>query len=925
MADNNSTIIVDVKINTEEADKRAKDLVASIKNIQAEQAKLKKSGDQTSIAYTNNAQSLKNLQAEQKAYITISQNAAGSNNTLRAQLSLLTTQYNSLGREERNGTAEGKAYEAQIRSITDELKKNESAVGDNRRNVGNYADSLKKSHSTVTGFGEAIKQTGISFGFLPTSVARAGTAITNFVGAQRNVIQGFQTITQLQAEATAATEAAAIATEADALAQEQLAAGEITREAAEVVATTATIAQTTATEAQTIATEAATGATGLLKIALASTGIGLFILALGTLVTYFNSTNEGAKKVKVIIAEIGAVFQESLKTLGSYGKVIYDILSGNFAQFSTDLGKANDNLKGIVSNSIDAAKAAGLITVERQKLTKSERDYSTEKLKQQGIVELLTKKLRDANIPEQERTKLAQQAIGIRDQIFQKELGFAKQNESLVNKEQSLNSKKDLQAIADARNRVQEVINAHQNQVQTIENRESRLTATLDKEAKKRTAQEIKNLEEIARSKLASAAGILTAREQEFEKINLDIDKRVTLYRKYNNVVEQLEKERGAKLKELAEKYANEDTVIIQDALSKATDARIAMIQNSNDREDALRKQKNEKELSSIDKQILDVTAKIVKGEEDKNNVLGNLLNTKQTILDKQANEELDRIARTFLKEDDEQRKHLLTQNEAVNIEKSFADEKAKINDAVLSDYQNLFGGIADLFGKNSAAGKIAFAFQKGLAIAQIIINSELAKSAITLATATQVAEYSALGPFGIPFIAAAEGLGVAKTAEITLKEFFSVGLIAAQTVSAVVSGKALGGIQKPDFVSDGKGHVFPGYAKHDTINARLAEGEVVMTAGAARDPHTLNLLSAINVAYGGRDFSVPNTGRGYALGGTYSGSAQQSASNDIAGQIMVANSNMLNMLSNLKIYTAVTDINDGQNNYAKIVQSGNF
>lgn len=328
MADSSSTIIIDVKINAEEADKRAKDLVVSIKNIQAEQVKLKKSGDQNSIAYTNNVQSLKNLQAEQKAYITISQNAAGSNNALRAQLSLLTTQYNSLGKEERNGTAEGKAYEAQIRSITDELKKNESAVGDNRRNVGNYADSLKKSHSTVTGFGEAIKQTGISFGFLPTSVTRAGTAITNFVDIQRQQIQGFQQIKNLQTEATAATEAAVAATEADVIAQEQLAAGEITRGEAEVIGTAATNAQTTATEAQTIATEAAAGATGLLSLALKSTGIGFVIAAIASLVEYFGNTNEGAKKLQVVFAELKAVFQQISKVIAPIGKALFDAFSG---------------------------------------------------------------------------------------------------------------------------------------------------------------------------------------------------------------------------------------------------------------------------------------------------------------------------------------------------------------------------------------------------------------------------------------------------------------------------------------------------------------------------------------------------------------------------------------------------------------------
>jgi hypothetical protein len=986
MADNNSTIIVDVKINAEEADKRAKDLVASIKNIQAEQAKLKSSGDQTSIAYTNNAQSLKNLQAEQKAYITISQNAVGSNNTLRAQLSLLTTQYNSLGKEERDGTAEGKAYEAQIRSITDELKKNESAVGDNRRNVGNYADSLKKSHSTVTGFGDAIKQTGISFGFLPTSVARAGTAITNFVETQRQQIQGFQQIKKLQTEATAATEAAAAATEADAIAQEQLAAGEITRGEADVAATAATIAQTTATEAQTIATNAAAGATGLLSLALKSTGIGFVIAAIASLVEYFGNTNEGAKKLQVVFAELRAVFQQISKVIAPIGKALfdafsgtngidlftsalkaayiplktivtslYDLSQGNFKKAFSDLAagvvdfgenakkgilatiglgkdlannfeKAGQQANSVAKNLKDVAKNAGDITVQRQKLTAAERDYSTEKLKQQGIVELLTKKLRDANIPEQERTKLAQRAISIRDQIFQKELGYAKQNESLVNKEQALNSKKDLQAIADARNRVQQVINAHANQVQTIENRDSRLTATLDKEAKKHTEEQIKANLEIAKSQLEASKGRLTQRQTEFDQINTDINKRVTLYRKYNNVVEQLERERTSKIQALAKKFADEDTDTITSSLERSIDARIALMQSGSDKEEALQQVRDEKELASLDKQILERNARIMKGEEDKNGVLDRLNKERLDIVKRQQNDAFQKELAADITNDNIDRarieKALQIQQDAkkrgLDYDKQLADAKKELNNAIIDSASGVTSTIVGLLGENTAAGKIAFAFEQGLTIAKIILNAELEKSAINLAAGETIA----LNPLSAPFVL---GLAAVKDAAITAREVGSVAVIAAQTVGKFVSGKAKGGVQGLDYKSDGKGTALPGYSTYDNLNAYLRAGEGVVVSEAMQDPHTRNLISAINVAYGGRDFSVPNAGRGYALGGTYSGSAQQSASNDIAGQIMVANSNMLNMLSNLKLYVAVTDINDGQNNYAKIVQSGNF
>jgi len=54
--------------------------------------------------------------------------AEGSNEQLRAQLALLTKQYNSLSKEQRENTEDGRALQKQIRSLSDTLKKNEKAL-----------------------------------------------------------------------------------------------------------------------------------------------------------------------------------------------------------------------------------------------------------------------------------------------------------------------------------------------------------------------------------------------------------------------------------------------------------------------------------------------------------------------------------------------------------------------------------------------------------------------------------------------------------------------------------------------------------------------------------------------------------------------------------------------------------------------------
>ena len=55
----------------------------------------------------------------------------------------------------RNNTDEGKALAAETKEISDKLKEMEKAVGDNRRNVGNYAESVQEALSNTKGLSGA--------------------------------------------------------------------------------------------------------------------------------------------------------------------------------------------------------------------------------------------------------------------------------------------------------------------------------------------------------------------------------------------------------------------------------------------------------------------------------------------------------------------------------------------------------------------------------------------------------------------------------------------------------------------------------------------------------------------------------------------------------------------------------------------------
>lgn len=129
-------------------------------------------------------------------------------------------------------------------------------------------------------------------------------------------------------------------------------------------------------------------------------------------------------------------------------------------------------------------------------------------------------------------------------------------------------------------------------------------------------------------------------------------------------------------------------------------------------------------------------------------------------------------------------------------------------------------------------------------------------------------------------------------------------------------------------FRSDGKGAVLPGYSRTDNTNAFLRSGEAVVVSEAMRDPWARNLVSAINVAFGGRDFSVQNPVRGYAVGGIFTdgGNANRYYNQPMNDNKNLANTIAYQMINNFPpVYVDVKDINNQQNILAQTVNRVNL
>lgn len=111
----------------------------------------------TKVVITENNEAIRTLNKEIQNNRRTEKEAEGSLKSLRAELSNLTAEYDSLSRAERNASR-GKELEEKINAITDELKGAEEETQRFYRNVGNYEESIKNAIGLNNDFANSIME-----------------------------------------------------------------------------------------------------------------------------------------------------------------------------------------------------------------------------------------------------------------------------------------------------------------------------------------------------------------------------------------------------------------------------------------------------------------------------------------------------------------------------------------------------------------------------------------------------------------------------------------------------------------------------------------------------------------------------------------------------------------------------------------------
>lgn len=173
--------------------------------------------------------------------------------------------------------------------------------------------------------------------------------------------------------------------------------------------------------ASQLAWKGATLATNAFKVALASTGIGLIVVALGSLIAYLTTTQAGMDKLRQVTEPVAEVFRRLLGVLQDLGgnvfKGIAQILNGDVrAGFKTLADGATEAGRATVSAFKDGVSAGRELARLQVEIEEAQNDFILVQARVNQEIAKQREIASDANRTESERQLAAQRAVELIDE-----------------------------------------------------------------------------------------------------------------------------------------------------------------------------------------------------------------------------------------------------------------------------------------------------------------------------------------------------------------------------------------------------------------------------------------------------------------------------------------------------------------------------
>lgn len=326
-----------LRINLDQ-DKALKDLVAlkdRIAILKTEQKALDATTAEGKIQYAAYQAQITNLTKESRGLENALQHTAGAFNFEAGSIAANRAEYNKLVAELKNLAKPSQEQIDRAKQLSDRLKEQEKALGNTSRNVGNYAESIKEALLEV----DLLRQKEAALREEQAKVDKATEEGKRTYAAYGAEIERVAEQVKKQETALGVAEKSQTSFK-DAINETGLAntvLGQKLNQGAEGF------------QKLKAGVDAAKTGFTTLRGAIAATGIGLLVIALTSLFSYFTKTNEGSKRLAQGMAFIQTFVGVLIDKFSALGKIIFEAINNPMAA----LKAFGDGLKTFVMDRIN--------------------------------------------------------------------------------------------------------------------------------------------------------------------------------------------------------------------------------------------------------------------------------------------------------------------------------------------------------------------------------------------------------------------------------------------------------------------------------------------------------------------------------------------------------------------------------------------
>lgn len=350
----NARVLVGYRKQLQQVQERMKTLQAAmaLKNpASAEYAKMNEELVKLTLRQTDLKTTISEANIQLNAQTKEMNAVEGSMNKASQQLGQMRSLWRNMTAEEKNSPF-GQNLLKQIKEIDGSLKKADGQIGNFQRNVGDYANGFKEALGGFQGIGNAI-----------TSVVPQFAGVQQFFTGLGNVLPKV--------------------------------AGGLT--------------------SSTAATGGLSVAMKVLRVAIASTGIGLLVIAVASLIAYFTRVQEGSDKLQKVFTQIGMVIDVVMNRLAKMGEALVALLTFDWDGFKNGMSEAVTGLADAFQEAWEnGSKLADLL----DELEDTEGTYAIQTAALEAAYQRARIDAEDASISAKQRLEYQKQAQVILEQLM---------------------------------------------------------------------------------------------------------------------------------------------------------------------------------------------------------------------------------------------------------------------------------------------------------------------------------------------------------------------------------------------------------------------------------------------------------------------------------------------------------------------------